>query len=361
MQVIINRKKTALKTGISIQPYLFNVASGEIKSGGPVNKKEASDLNLILNNELAKASEVFVRARLSNVILTPRKFKELFNQQTNYAEIDFIRFMEEEIKRMDGARELSSIKSYLKTYSKLRTFKEHIFFDQLKIELIEDFERYLTRTKLAPNTRALHHKNLKSFINIAIKRDIRIANPYEFFKIKRIKGNRDFLTPEELNNLIELYFSIDLSPELQNVLEYFLFACYTGLRISDVQVLNSESIIAGMLVFTPVKTKNLRKVVKIPLPDMALHIIKDRVGKLFNCISDQKTNLNLKDIAAAAKIKKCVSFHVARHTFATTFLRNGGTVEVLQKLLGHSKIETTMEYVHILDETLIEQMALFNK
>lgn len=360
MQVIINRKKKALKTGISIQPYLFNKNTGEIKAGGNVDKKRANDLNLILRNELAKASEIFVRARLSNITLNTKSFKLLFEAEQDYSQTDFISFMNDEINRLNGSREQSSIKSYLKTYNKLITFKPAIFFDVLKIDLIEDFERFLIKSKLAPNTRSLHHKNFKAFINIAIKRDIKIKNPYDDFKIKRIKGSRNFLTPEEVKRLIELYQSGDLNPELQNVLEYFLFACFTGLRISDIQVLKSEDIISNILVFTPVKTKNIRKVVKIPLPEFAIKLIHGRVGKLFNTISDQKTNANLKQIAEFAQIKKTVSFHVARHTFATSFLRNGGKLEVLKELLGHTKIETTMEYTHILEESLIEQMALFN-
>jgi site-specific recombinase XerD len=80
---------------------------------------------------------------------------------------------------------------------------------------------------------------------------------------------------------------------------------------------------------------------------------------MYNIIYSAK--LYLLKCTTAAGIKKTVSFHVARHTFATTFLRIGGTVEVLQKLLGHSKLETTMEYIHIMEETLIDQMENFNK
>ena len=147
---------------------------------------------------------------------------------------------------------------------------------------------------------------------------------------------------------------------MNEILAYFLFSCYTGLRFSDVEVANSSNIIDKMYNYTPIKSRNKLKVVKVPLTDRALAIIKDKKGKLFNTKCNQRTNEALKEIATCAEINKKLTFHVARHTFATSFLSLGGKVEVLQKIMGHSKLETTMVYVHILDDDMIDQVANMN-
>lgn len=127
----------------------------------------------------------------------------------------------------------------------------------------------------------------------------------------------------------------------------------TGLRISDVQELERQQLLTSDFSF--VNSKNKRDQV-INLNKMAKKIVEH-----YPALFDQKIHLNtinedLKRIMKNNRITKRVSFHVARHTFATNFLRMGGKLEHLQKLLSHSKIETTMIYVHILASEANEQI-----
>ena len=171
-----------------------------------------------------------------------------------------------------------------------------------------------------------------------------------------------YLTIEELKKLHTLVFSLS-NQLLFNVGRYFLFACYTGLRYSDVKQLKWENIQDNMIRLNMVKTGDE---IFIPLNDKARHILstidnKDKTGEVFRVITNQKTNLALKKLASLAGINKNLSFQVARHTFATVSLTLGIPVEVVSKLLVHHDIKITMIYAKVIDEVRIEQMQKWNK
>jgi integrase/recombinase XerD len=124
---------------------------------------------------------------------------------------------------------------------------------------------------------------------------------------------------------------------------------YTGARLSDCREFDQKSIINKILVFKPLKTKNDSIIVRTPLSDAAL-ALTNKSGKLLTCISDAKINQALKIIAHTAKVETPLTFHVARHTFGTHYILSGGNPVELMHLMGHSKIETTMIYVHMAEE-----------
>ena len=194
------------------------------------------------------------------------------------------------------------------------------------------------------------------FINLAIKKEVHSGNPYSKFQIAKEQTDRIFLTSEELRHLLSMYRDCTLNPAQQDVLQYFLFSCFTGLRISDIHNISHQDIIDGKLVFVPIKTKSKGKLVKIDLNNTARSLISSQSGKLFNTICDQAVNRELKKIAKIAGIRKHITYHTARHTFGAQFLVSGGKIEVLRELMGHSKIETTMAYVHLVDESKKEQV-----
>lgn len=139
--------------------------------------------------------------------------------------------------------------------------------------------------------------------------------------------------------------------------------CFTGLRISDLKSVTTDSLVGDMLVYFPKKTRNHKRcAVKVPLNSWSRQLIGDEkslTNKLFNCLSEQKMNERIKEIVKVDKIKKEVSNHIARHTFATLWLSKTHDVAGLQKLLGHSDISMTMIYVHINDAMVKEQMRNF--
>jgi site-specific recombinase XerD len=116
------------------------------------------------------------------------------------------------------------------------------------------------------------------------------------------------------------------------------------------------------LEFVAHKTKRYQKTIRFGLSKVALRLLDDffklRLTKSIK--AEQTINDDLKLIAAYAGIRKSLTTHVARHTFATTFLTLGGDVVVLKEILGHSRIETTMRYVHVVDKRKTQQMGNFD-
>jgi len=138
----------------------------------------------------------------------------------------------------------------------------------------------------------------------------------------------------------------------------FLFACYTGLRFSDVATIERSHLQEGRILKPMFKgSEQSPKMVDVPLTRPALEMIANG-GLPLVIHTDQHINRTLKQVAAAAGIAKRVTFHVARHSFATLFLEAGGSVEVLKELLGHGSLSVTMVYVHVAGERKQSQMAM---
>ena len=106
-------------------------------------------------------------------------------------------------------------------------------------------------------------------------------------------------------------------------------------------------IIENTLIFPMKKGRHLGKICRVPLNETAKKFILNNYGLLFDPVAEKQVNLDLKEIARSAGINLKLSFHIGRHTFAVQFLLAGGNVQELQKILGHSNINTTMIYVHI--------------
>jgi integrase len=175
---------------------------------------------------------------------------------------------------------------------------------------------------------------------------------------------RGFLTEKELLAIEEKQFSIE---RLQLVKDLFIFACYTGLSYIDVINLNANDINYGIdgelwLIMKREKTNNA---LRIPILPKALDLINKYKGSLksmangniFPKLSNQKLNSYLKEIADLCDIRKNVTFHLARHTFATTVtLSNGVPIETVSKLLGHTKITTTQIYAKVIERKVSNDM-----
>jgi site-specific recombinase XerD len=189
-------------------------------------------------------------------------------------------------------------------------------------------------------------------------------DPFAKYKQKFDKVNREFLSKEELAKIENRELSV---VRLQWVRDLFVFSCYTGLAYIDTMRLSPANITIGIdseywLITKRQKTSNP---VRVPLLPKALQIIDKykghpralTEGTLFPVISNQKLNSYLKEIADLCGIHKNLTFHLARHTFATTImLTNGVPIESVSKMLGHSKITTTQVYAKVIEQKLSVDM-----
>ncbi|MEJ4087640.1 site-specific integrase [Galbibacter orientalis] len=254
---------------------------------------------------------------------------------------------------------------------KKRRLKD-IYLKQLNYEFVTDFEHFLRNYRnpkkqlmLSNNGVMKHLERFKKMVNLAVKLEWMHKNPFNQFQLKYHKYDRAYLSERELELLESTEFT---SERLQRVKDCFVFSCYTGLSYVDVKELTVDNIVKGIdnnyWIYT--KREKTDERVKVPLLPRALEIIekyggmqeKDFMDFLLPLSSNQKTNKYLKEIVASCGIHKNVTFHVARHTFATTvMLSNGVPIETVSKLLGHSKLTTTQLYARVVETKIGEDIG----
>jgi site-specific recombinase XerD len=205
---------------------------------------------------------------------------------------------------------------------------------------------------------------LKKVINMAVNNDWMEKNPFAAFKCTKLNVHREILDEAEILQLHEKEFNIE---RLEEVRDIFLFCCYTGYAFADVEKLQRTDLAKGIdgdaWIFA--KRKKTNTVSNVPLLPQAEEIIKKyehhpycvKTGALLPVKSNQKMNAYLKEIASICGIKKELTMHIARHTFATTVtLSNGVPIETVSKMLGHTKLVTTQIYAKVLENKVSEDM-----
>ncbi|PJR04869.1 site-specific integrase [Avrilella dinanensis] len=209
-----------------------------------------------------------------------------------------------------------------------------------------------------------HLERLKKLVNMAITMDWLEKDPFAKYRLHFDKVERGHLSKEELAVLEKKNFSIE---RLQSVLDMFLFSCYKGLAYIDISKLSCEHICKGIdgKDWLMIKREKTNTLVKVPLLSQAVQLISKYKNHsaavanetLFLMITNQRMNGYLKEIAEICKIKKNLTFHLARHTFATTVtLSNGVPIESVSKMLGHTSIRTTQIYAKVVEQKLSEDM-----
>lgn len=198
---------------------------------------------------------------------------------------------------------------------------------------------------------------LRALIYEAMRQGLMTENPFKQIQLRRTNSHRLFLEMHEVEKLQKIYDKDGLKYHQLNILQYFLFACYTGLRFSDVEQFSTDMIVNDKI---SIQTEKTKETVVIPLILQARHILPKR-EKQFNVISNQKTNVGLKEIMKAAEINKPIHFHCARHTFATIAISSGIPIEVISKLLGHNDLKTTSIYAKIMDDVKVDSMKMWGK
>ena len=258
-------------------------------------------------------------------------------------------------------------KNHLTSFILSEYHKEDIALRKVDLEFINRFEHYLlTNNKGGRNTITKYLTNFKKIMRIAFANNWIKKDPFYHWKAVWKSVEREALNEHELRQLIDSKLNGD---RLNQVKDIFIFCCFTGLSYSDVKKLSSNHIAFGMNGQKWIKTKRTKTKTKssIPLLPMAENILKkyasiEKVADtslLLPVISNQKMNDYLKEIAGILKINKNLTFHLARHTFATTVtLANGVPIESVSRMLGHRSLRTTQIYAKVIDRKLQEDMEV---
>lgn len=174
------------------------------------------------------------------------------------------------------------------------------------------------------------------------------------YRPKKVRTYRQALTIDQVESIERVLMDGRAPEKIRTVARWFLFSCYTGLRYADLKGLRWASVVDGQLILWQNKTSER---VVIPLIYKAKKLMgAPGNGFVFGIYSNQKCNEYLKVLAAWAGIDQNLTFHIARHTFATVALNNGIALEVVSALLGHQDIKVTRIYAKMLDDTLKKEM-----
>jgi integrase len=268
------------------------------------------------------------------------------------------------------AERYRTCKKHVAAFVKQKYKRNDIHVQDVDHKFITGLEYYLKTTrKCAHNSAIKYITNFKKIIRIAHANDWIDKDPFLHWKAKLKIVDREFLTEEEIQKIIEL----DLKMErLDQVRDIFIFCCFTGLAYADVKKLNRGDISLGADGEEWVKTKRSKTDTRsnIPILPIAKTIIEKykhnelliEKDLVLPVLSNQKMNAYIKEIATLAGITKNLTFHLARHTFATTVtLTNGVPIESVSKMLGHTNLKTTQHYAKILDMKVSKDMAILRK
>jgi site-specific recombinase XerD len=236
---------------------------------------------------------------------------------------------------------------------------------KLGYEFLHDYEFYVkTEQKCSHNTTMGYIKKLRKIIRQCVAKNWLDKDPFMAFKITLTETHRTILNEEELQTVANKKF---VSKRMDQVRDLFIFSCFTGLAYADVSKLTKQDIVRGIdgdlwIHTTRTKTDTASR---IPILSTAMDMInkyKDQPemvanNKLFPMLTNQKMNEYLKELADLCNINKELTFHCARHTFATTVtLSNGVPIETVGKMLGHRSIRTTQIYAKVLDNKVSDDM-----
>lgn len=365
-RITVNGKRTelSLKRKILISDW----DSGKNRLKGL--SSETKLFNNFLEQIHSRLFESYQKLKNENKLITSSIVKAHFlgSDKNRYTLSDIIEYHKQHMKstlRWGTQKNYFTTHKYIFLFLKQKHNITDIFLSELSYKFIIDFERFLRhQNSMGNNTVMKHIERLRKLINLAYKMEWIDKDPFIKFKAKYQKKERTFLTLEELQNIENKEFGIS---RLQLIKDLFVFSCYTGLSYADVMSLTNDNLCIGIdrKQWINAQRQKTSIPVKIPLLSKALEIIvkyKDypsTINKktLFPTISNQKLNSYLKEIADICSVKKNLTFHIARHTFATTItLSNGVPIETVSKLLGHSKITTTQIYARVIERKVSEDM-----
>lgn len=370
LRITVDGKRAEVSTGKSVERNSWMPKAGRAKGSSPNAQRLNKALNLIEFNlleayhSMIRQSESIIAASLKNNYLgveeEPIMLVDIF-QEHNHR-------MAKLVPKEFAAGTLERYKTSLShTIEFIRWKYGASDMNILRIdhEFISEFDFFLRHIRACSNNTTVKYlRNFRKIIRLCIANGWLKKDPFVMYRAKVVQTQRVFLYEEELRALMNKKFSTE---RLTRVRDIFLFCCFTGLAYADVHKIGPQNVFTdeGNRPWISVTRTKTSAPSNVPLLPAALQIIKKyqehpyckEKNRLLPVLSNQKMNSYLKEIADCCGIRKELTFHTARHTFATTVtLNNHVPIESVSKMLGHRNISATQHYAKPLDMKILHDI-----
>ncbi len=357
MRIYLNSERLSLgSTGITIVQSQWDREKERMKG----RKTEALNINLQLDNIQSGLQSIFHKLELSDELSLERIKSEYLGKQQNLDSVIqlFDKYNEGIAAQVGISLSAATLQKYnvcrrhFSEFLKKKLQRSDLKFSELTCLVIRDFDLYL-RTAAGQNANTAT-KTMKTFKSITIfgkKIGVLMHDPFLNYRFHVQTVDRGFLTDEEILQIANKALGIE---RLELVRDFFIFSCFTGLAYIDVANLRPENIVTmndkQWIMIKRQKTKVETNVLLLDIPKSIIAKYNHKTyrdGKLFPILSNQKTNSYLKEIADICGIKKNLTFHMARHSYAVIQISLGTDIYTVSKMLTHKNVSTTQIYADL--------------
>lgn len=371
-RITVNGKRIDISLKRKIPLQLWD--STKKKARG--NSREARQINQYLAQVQTQLFQCYQDLKFKGELITAKLIKEIYlgedeNSKTLQNILEYHTSKTKSTFASGTVRNFGVTERYINKFLNKHLNTTDVYLNKLDYKFICDFENFLHcywpkghPKAMGNNTIMKHIQRLRKMVTLAFHLEWIDKDPFVRWKPTYEKTDRPYLTENELSNIESYPFSIE---RLERVKDLFVFSCYTGIAYIDLMNLTKNNILKGIdgndWIFT--NRQKTKSSVKVPLLEKAQFLINKYqdhpmcqiTETLFPKITNEKVNFYLKEIANAVGLKKNLTFHMARHTFATTVtLSNGVPIETVSKLLGHSKIASTQIYARVIERKVSDDM-----
>ncbi|MCB0465131.1 MAG: site-specific integrase [Flavobacteriaceae bacterium] len=370
VRVTVNGKRIEISLQRSVPQIMWDSTKSSVRG----NSQEARIINNHIQQTRSMLYDCYSQLKKEGRIITASVIKARFlgtdnDNKTLTQLLSYHNQVMVKVLRPGTLKNYRTTESYIQKFL-TKKYGSDVYLRQLNYAFVIDFEMYLHSIEGLNNNGLMKHmERLKKLFKLALRLEWIDKDPSANYQLKFDRTERGYLTEEELKTLEEGELE---KPSHQMTRDIFVFACYTGLSYADVKNLESSNIIIGIDGSKWISTQREKTstAVRVPILDKAKEIMDKYAdnpksiyaNKLLPVYSNQKMNQYIKEVCTKLEIQKDLTFHVARHTFATTVtLSNGVPIETVSKLLGHTKIATTQIYARVIERKVSEDMQFLRK
>ena len=376
MRVTLKGKRSEINIGRNVEPNKWS-ATTEKMMGRSIEANEIYDFISLMRKKVKDVQKTFIE---KGEDLTLNKFVKRFKgDEKDHIKMTLEIFKEhnEQMDRLSGKSiSKSTAKRYWTCYNHIEQFLKEVYkaedfrMKDIDHQFITKFEYFLKTARKCNHNSALKYvNNFKKIVRIALANQWMDRDPFYNYKVQYETVDREFLNEDEVKALVEKELHFE---RLRIARDMFVFSCHTGLAFGDLEKLSEKDITKGIdggrwIRTKRKKTKSITSVPLLPIAEEIIERYKDHPeikdkDLILPVPRNQNYNAFLKEIAVLCGIKKNLTTHLARHTFATTItLTNGVPIESVSKMLGHKDLRTTQHYAKIVDRKISDDMKALRK